>query len=366
MAEPFNPMDMINNPWSQIGMSLLGASRQQNPYQAAMNNMQQMQAVQQQAALFAMQQKRLKDQEEEKARRNQFLQQSQDQILQAGPPSPAQQQQLTNIGGLQAGLSTPELGAIQGPEPVDQLSQRRKQIIPIGGDSYLDLADGQIHQVPGANQQRQPMPTQLGRTIAEREALPQDSEYRKFYDAELNKRVEQLNKKTGSAATSAARIPMEVIRMDIGADNADKALDRFEQAVKDFDPRNPLDQADMKKRGAIESIAAEILLQGKEAVALGALQQADIQVMERALATPTSGKAIILGRDGILAQVREARKTFQDRRETMRKRYPGMYDSSQPAPEAQSSNRTIVREGVQKSTGKRVIEYSDGTREYAN
>lgn len=379
MAQGFDIGALMDDPTMKIGISLLGASQQQNPWQAAMQNMQQMQAAQQQAAMFGMKKKQMEEdaarEAEEKMRRQAFFQQQQGQLTQAGPPSPAQQQQLTNLDAMQAGLNPQQIQMLQPPEPVDQTAQRRKQIVPIGGTAYLDLADGQVHQIPGASNQpgQQKMQSPLGKLIADREAQPAASPFRQAFDSEIAKRTAALDARAAGtknpAASSAARIPMEIIRMDIGAENAEKALERFAEAIKDFDPRST-DQLNMSKRGQIEHIASEILGQAKEAVALGALQQADIELMERALLSPTSPKALLVGKDYIMTQVNESRRSFADRKATMRRRYPELanigQESRQMQQQPQQQGRTIVREGVSRSTGKRVIEYSDGTREYAN
>jgi len=335
MADGFDLNNALQSPWTQTGMALLGASRQPNQWQAALANMQQMQQSQQQMAAFGLQQQARKRQLEQEQQRQQFLQQQQDALVQAGPPAPAAQQQLTRLGGMQAGLSPQEIGALEEQQP-SEMETARKGIIQLGGANYLqwspDKKNWELKTTPIAqDEQRQQL---AERTVGVKERMADIAQQR------ANQYSAAQQAKAPSAA--AARIPMEVIRMDIGMENADKALDRFEQALRGidpntkkpipgagFDPRDPADQFNMGKRGRISSIAGELLLQGKESGALGALQKADVALMEKILASPTSPQGALLGQKGILSQIKAARESFADRRATMRKRYPSFEEARQ-------------------------------------
>lgn len=119
--------------------------------------------------------------------------------------------------------------------------------------------------------------------------------------------------------------PGEIQRMAIGMTNAEKALNRFEDLMKDFDPQNPSDQVNMKKRAQIETVAAELLAQGKEAIALGALTGPDMEIMSKLTASPTSIRGIAYGGKGIQEQINELKGRFDARRQTLSTQFPGVF-----------------------------------------
>jgi len=326
--QQFDLQQLLSNPWTQVGMSLLGASQQRNPYQAALQNMmqlqQQQQALQQrqqQTEVFTLQQKARQQALEQEARRQQFLQGQQQQLLGAGPPTPADQQRLMLLGGLEAGLSSTELGAIKQPAD-EELAAKRIKLA--GGQGYFEY-NPQTKQMEfksltptgggkQSNYATEKIPTETGiKTI--RRATGETMGFAP-YGAKEQKVAETKPK-------SADRIPMEVVRMDIGRENVEKTFERWKEVLKDFDPRST-DQFNMAKRAALKTIGAEMVGQGKEALGLGALQGPDVTLMENLATSPSSFQGMLLGKEGLEAQTKELELIFKNRKETLYGRYPNL------------------------------------------
>lgn len=117
------------------------------------------------------------------------------------------------------------------------------------------------------------------------------------------------------------KIGAEVQRQIGGIIAFDKDLDALEKAMKDFDPRNPIDQQDMTKRSRIQSIAKQAQLNAKEAGALGALSGPDLGLLEDIQNDPTSLKGAFAGKGGLAAQLAEARAGNRRRVEAIRDQY---------------------------------------------
>jgi len=330
--QQFDLQQLLSNPWTQVGMSLLGASQQRNPYQAALQNMmqlqqqqqalqQQQQQRQQQVEAFALQQKARQQALDQEARRQQFLQGQQQQLLGAGPPTPADQQRLMLLGGLEAGLSPTELGAIKQPTD-EELAAKRIKLA--GGQGYFEYnpqtKQMEFKSLAPAGGEKQPnyatekIPTETG-TKTIRRATGETMGFAP-YGAKETKVAETKPK-------PADRIPMEVIRMDIGRENVEKTFERWKELLKDFDPRST-DQFDTAKLGALKTIGAEMVGQGKEALGLGALQDADVTLMTNLAAFPNSFQGALLGKKGLNAQITELETVFKNRKETLYGRYPNL------------------------------------------
>ncbi len=101
--------------------------------------------------------------------------------------------------------------------------------------------------------------------------------------------------------------PAEVQRMNVALRSLQKGLDEYETLMKTFDPRSPIDQMDPKVRARTESLLADLQLQFKEAHALGALTGPDLEMIGKALASPTSLRGALYGKDGLSAQLGEVR-----------------------------------------------------------
>jgi hypothetical protein len=116
--------------------------------------------------------------------------------------------------------------------------------------------------------------------------------------------------------------PGEVGRMNVALEALDQALDAYKQELKRFNPRNPADQIDPAKRARLSSLYGDVMLQMKEAQALGALQAADLEVMGRVLTDPTSTKGAYYGVKGLLEQIDQGKQVIARRRSATEKVYP--------------------------------------------
>lgn len=121
--------------------------------------------------------------------------------------------------------------------------------------------------------------------------------------------------KSAAAGGGPGKIPAEVQRMNIAMRSLKQGLNEYETELRRFNPRNPGDQISPEARARIQSLVADLQLQFKEAQALGALAGPDIELINKALASPTSLQGASFGRDGLYAQLGEVRKAL-DRRET--------------------------------------------------
>jgi hypothetical protein len=135
------------------------------------------------------------------------------------------------------------------------------------------------------------------------------------------------------AGASGVKMPAEIQRMTIAMNSLDQGLDAYEKALGEFNPRNPLDQANPTKRAAIESLVADLRMQAKEAQALGALTGPDMLILEKLLRDPATMSGAYYGREGLKKQVDEARQSIRRRREGISKQFPG---PAQPQPAAQT------------------------------
>jgi hypothetical protein len=129
-------------------------------------------------------------------------------------------------------------------------------------------------------------------------------------------RVEGLRPKDGAGQ----KISSEVNRQIGGVMDFDKTLGALEDALKGFDPRST-DQLNIAKRAQISSLAKQAQLSAKEAAALGALTGPDMALIEGLLADPASWKGAMLGSQGLLAQISEARAGNKRRVKTLSEQY---------------------------------------------
>lgn len=124
-----------------------------------------------------------------------------------------------------------------------------------------------------------------------------------------------------AGAGGAPKISAEVQRQIGGVVSFDKDLNALEEALKDFDPRNPLDQGNTTKRARIQSLGKQAQLSAKEAAALGALSGPDMALLEGILNDPTSIKGAVSGSKGIAAQISEARAGNRRRVDSLSAQY---------------------------------------------
>ena len=110
------------------------------------------------------------------------------------------------------------------------------------------------------------------------------------------------------------QIPAEVARMNVAMRSLEQGLNEYEKELKSFNPRSPGDQMSPQSRARIQSLVADLQLQFKEAQALGALAGPDVELINKALASPTSMQGVSYGREGLGQQLGEVRKALDRRK----------------------------------------------------
>jgi hypothetical protein len=123
----------------------------------------------------------------------------------------------------------------------------------------------------------------------------------------------------------------EIQRMRVGLTSLDKGLTALESELSRFNPRDPRDQADTKKRARLQSLMADLQIQAKEAAALGALTGPDLDLMNKTLTDPASFGGALIGDAGVKEQIKQVRQSIQRRRQAINETYP----TGQPAQQQQ-------------------------------
>jgi hypothetical protein len=115
------------------------------------------------------------------------------------------------------------------------------------------------------------------------------------------------------------KLPAELQRMQIAGDTMVSLLDRYEKLIRENNPRDPMTQANPAIRAEVQSVKRNMELQFKELQALGALAGPDIEIMRQALADPFSVQGAYYGKQGLLAQTKQARDLVKMRNDAILK-----------------------------------------------
>lgn len=128
------------------------------------------------------------------------------------------------------------------------------------------------------------------------------------------------------------KLPAELQRMQIAGDAMVSLMDTYEGMLKKHNPRDPMVQANPQIRASMQSIKRNIELQFKELQALGALAGPDIEIMRQSLADPFSFSGAYFGKEGLLAQVKQAKDLVKIRSDAVLKSQgrPGAASATQP------------------------------------
>lgn len=109
----------------------------------------------------------------------------------------------------------------------------------------------------------------------------------------------------------------EITRMNIGLEALGRTLDEYDQLVKDFNPRNPLQQVDPNMRARAEALSARAQLEAKEGTALGALTGPDVQILGKILSNPATLKGAYYGTEGLKEQINQGRQLVNVRKQAL-------------------------------------------------
>jgi hypothetical protein len=332
---------LMQDPAFAYGMSLLGSRGQANPYMQAQQAALQIQQLQQ------AQEDRKAKMEQEKLRREFDLQKYRT------PAQAAQPAQPIGLGALVEPRMTAPTAAV--PETMDwmgaaadfvkaggdlgdmasfkhymQSDAAKSKYAPLGGGGAINTETGEMLRDPQAQADRLELQKekfaeqqQLAQTIAGLKPDPSALQTQKDAAALERTQIQAEARATASLTRSLAnqRLPAEIGRMSIAFSSVEKGLDEYVKMLENFDPRST-DQLNLTKRADIGSLSADLLMQGKEAAALGALQKQDIVLMERALTNPASGLGALYGKKGLLKQVEQVRASIKRRRESLMQQYP--------------------------------------------
>lgn len=164
--------------------------------------------------------------------------------------------------------------------------------------------------------------------------------------------VVPMTDQTGQPVSKSASIPQAY---------KDKAytLSNLRGAVKDYqDTLNNFSFSDYSSPTKITELqskygVAQMGLKG--AFELGVINGPDMKLLAQNLADPTSIKGIALPKSALEAQNKVLNSMLDRQEKNLAKAY------NQRGPE---SAKDIVRTGTEKGTGRKVVEYSDGTRAY--
>jgi hypothetical protein len=151
------------------------------------------------------------------------------------------------------------------------------------------------------------------------------------------------------------KLPAELQRMQIAGDAMGALLNDYEAMLKKHNPRDPLVQANPAVRAEMQSLKRNLELQFKELQALGALAGPDIEIMRQALSDPFTLGGAYYGREGLLSQVAQARSLLQKRKDAVMR---SQGKEAGPTPKAVKRTGTL--------NGRKVVEYEDGSVEYAD
>ncbi len=124
-----------------------------------------------------------------------------------------------------------------------------------------------------------------------------------------------------------------------------------------LDRLNPVGE----KRNAIKQLATMIAIEGKNIAELGALSGPDYALMNSIAADPTSVASLTKDLPSLLNQL----DAWGDNSVAAKSKALGVRPKAAAGPTQPPAvgGRTVVRTGVNKKTGKRVVQYSDGTTE---
>lgn len=267
--------------------------------------------------------------------------------------------------------------ALMGKSPMQALQfqaaiQKDNTPIKLGANERLLSPDGQREIVPAM-----PDPgkqSSIGQLIAEMNALPPNDPRRAIYqqaiqkasthqpavsvsygqpvagvDATGNPVFFQPAKGGGAPAivpgvkpapqNRDTKLPAELQRMQIAGDAMGNLLNDYEKLLEKNNPRDPMVQANPAIRADMQSLKRNLELQFKELQALGALAGPDIEIMRQALSDPFSLQGAYYGRDGLKAQIRQARTLLKNRSDAVM-RSQGKPDA---APKAEDNDPLGIR-----------------------
>ena len=243
-----------------------------------------------------------------------------------------------------------ELAKVAPAEAAKLLMPQGKPEFKVVGNSLVRI-DPDNKTTPVFSEPKTAAPTELAKLIAEMNALPPNDPRRAMYQQQINKMtthapgvsvsygtpIPAVNPASGKVELARptsdggfqftgvepppqnrdVKPPAEIQRMNIAADAMDKLLNDYEALLKTNNPRDPLVQMNPTARANFQSLMKNIQLQFKDLQALGALAGPDLAIMEAAVTDPFTFKGAFYGKDGLLAQIKQARNLITVRKQAV-------------------------------------------------
>ena len=153
------------------------------------------------------------------------------------------------------------------------------------------------------------------------------------------------------------KLPEAQQKQVIGTQNLSNAINEYRQALKSF---GSLDALNPDQRAMMGTKYNNMMLQAKEAYNLGVLNGPDFDILQSVVTDPRSINGVITSKDALDTQAAELNRIMSGVAQTSSQLKP----RGGAAPHVSNPQRTVTRTGTH--NGKKVIQYSDGSIEYAN
>lgn len=153
------------------------------------------------------------------------------------------------------------------------------------------------------------------------------------------------------------KLPESQQKQVVGVQNLSNAIQEYRQALKSF---GSLDALNPDQRAMMGTKYNNMMLQAKEAYNLGVLNGPDFDILQSVVTDPRSINGVITSKDALDTQAAELNRIMSGVAQTSSQLKP----RGGAAPHVSNPQRTVTRTGTH--NGKKVIQYSDGSIEYAN
>lgn len=189
--------------------------------------------------------------------------------------------------------------------------------------------------------------------------------------------VSLLNKATGVSrpATSADGVPLKgksvadkplpegAQKQLIGTRNLQDAIGEYKTMLTTW---SSTDMLSPDKRAKMGRAYNNMMLQAKEAYNLGVLNGPDYDILQSVVKDPTKLTSLAVSNDALNEQASALGNTAANIERTVLESHGKKYTPRAPAPDAPATPkaRTVVRTGT--ANGRKVVQYSDGTTDYAD
>ena len=152
-----------------------------------------------------------------------------------------------------------------------------------------------------------------------------------------------------------APVPVEYKKLQTGIANLNSGITEYINALDNF---SFADLANPSARAAMGTKYNNMMLQAKEAYQLGVLNGPDYMILQQVVTNPLTLVGAVTPNSAMKGQAEELRRIMKQA-----SRNAAMVHGVQPQNEGMGAAKTVVRTGTSKSTGRKFVQYSDGTIE---